>query len=198
MVLDLQEKDGILGQGIFKPSPEDDESLKFAGKKEIPGDTFLVKTTGKTSPTTTGTVDNDWTDPANAFGAGGGHASTQDFNQDYSDFGITIPSDTIIKGIVVTIDGREQNVGNEGAVGVELSWDGGTTYTESGKVEIFRTNPGFETKVYGGQTDTWGREWTIGEFTDALFMLRGIKAPGDIGIGQTGVDHIQIEVYYSV
>ncbi len=121
MVLQLEGAPNVFSQKLFPTSPEDNESLQFAGEKELTGGTFTEKTGGIKSPTTTGTNDNVWSNPADAFSEGGGHASTQLLFQDYSDFAFNLPSNAIITGIEVTLDMREQNIVDEGAVGIELS-----------------------------------------------------------------------------
>ncbi len=53
---------------------------------------------------------------------------------------------------------------------VDLSWDGGTSWTA---VQIDGTEPTSETTVtLGGSADTWGRAWTIAELSDANFRVR--------------------------
>ena len=77
-------------------------------------------------------------------------------------------------------------------VGVELSWDGGTTYTSSG----FDTGELTTSDVLytlGGPTNLWGRTWSSTDLSNANFRLR-INLDVQGGVAQ--VDHIQVDVYY--
>jgi len=79
-------------------------------------------------------------------------------------------------------------------LGVDLSFDGGTSYSTQEDntfpvdgVEVFRT--------YGGSTDTWGRTWTVSELNDTNFRARLISQI----LEESEVfemDHIKIKVYY--
>ena len=55
-------------------------------------------------------------------------------------------------------------------VGVELSWDGGVSYTSAGKTALFTES---ETSyILGAGNDTWGRIWSSSELNNANFRLR--------------------------
>ena len=55
-------------------------------------------------------------------------------------------------------------------VGVELSWNGGISYTSAGKTALF--NESEETYILGASNDTWGRIWSSSELNNANFRLR--------------------------
>ncbi|MDD5680243.1 MAG: PKD domain-containing protein [Candidatus Omnitrophica bacterium] len=55
-------------------------------------------------------------------------------------------------------------------VGVELSWDGGVSYTSAGKTAPFSESE--ETYILGASNDTWGRIWSSSELNNANFRLR--------------------------
>ena len=53
---------------------------------------------------------------------------------------------------------------------VELSWDGGTTWTTPKSTATLSTSE--LTYILGGTADKWGRMWSIGELSDANFRVR--------------------------
>jgi hypothetical protein len=62
--------------------------------------------------------------------------------------------------------------GNTGApkICVELSWNGGTTWTAAKSTGTLATSEG--SYILGGVTDTWGRTWSDTEFSNANFRVR--------------------------
>jgi hypothetical protein len=115
-----------------------------------------------------------------------------------STFGFSIPAGKQIDGI--QLYGRGGSDGAGGAISTRsyLSWDGGASWTS------YKTNhfgglwwvdiEAEPTNDYGGPTDTWGRTWTVDEFSDANFRFK-IDA-WNYG-GQSGLDTIWIKVFYS-
>jgi len=78
-----------------------------------------------------------------------------------------------------------------GFIGVELYWNGGATFTTSGK----NTETGVTDVVFtfGGQTDLWGRTWSAADFSNANFSVR---ITGDSFGTTLQVDAIQVRVYH--
>jgi len=77
---------------------------------------------------------------------------------------------TSIDGITVRAD---ESLGNNGGVSVlcvELSWDGGASWTAPRSVTL--TGTAVATYTLGSTSDTWGRTWTVGELTPTAFVIR--------------------------
>ena len=55
-------------------------------------------------------------------------------------------------------------------VGVELSWDGGASYTQAGKTASFSESE--NVYILGANNDTWGRIWSASELNNTNFRLR--------------------------
>ncbi len=53
---------------------------------------------------------------------------------------------------------------------VELSWDGGATWTTAKTTATLATSEG--TFILGSASDTWGRTWGASDFSDANFRVR--------------------------
>jgi len=174
----------LINAGHFNPQQEKSTTLYW-----------IDADTGLNSPTDTGEDFNDWTNPTNAFSSDDSRSDSTGSNdeQDYFDFNFGIPVGAIIEGIEVSIEyrGKGQFPGSV-TVASELSWDGGTTYTTTGKDDETESESDV-TITEGGSSDTWGRSWSSTEFSNANFRYK-IK---DIGSDVPQLDHIQVKVYYT-
>ncbi len=151
--------------------------------------------TGFKSPTSTGEDHTDWTNPSDAFSSNDVYATaTNDGEkQDYFDFTFGVSAGATIDGIEVEIEAKDAG-GGVNACEAELSWNGGTTYTTSGKDTGLLTTSDV---VYtlGGASDTWGRSWDDGEFSNANFRIR-LNYDKNF-TGGLSVDHVQIKVFFT-
>ena len=125
--------------------------------------------------------------PANAHADGGGVA--QDVNSGtnnsssctangkdkhhFYNYTISLPGGVTVTGIEVRLDAFVDAVGsNAPAMCVQLSWDGGTTWTTAKQTPTLTTAEA--TYVLGGAADTWGRTWTAANLSNANFRVRVI------------------------
>jgi VCBS repeat-containing protein len=88
----------------------------------------------------------------------------------YYNYGLTLPTGGITNGIEVRLDARVDATSGAPKMCVELSWDGGTTWTAAKITPTLTTSEG--TYVLGGVTDTWGHTWTVNDLSNANFRLR--------------------------
>ena len=100
-----------------------------------------------------------------------GSLNCTDPNRDSHDFfNYGFAPGATINGIEVRLDAKVDLVKNSAAMCVQLSWDGGATWTAA------QTTPGLTTSettyILGGPTDTWGRSWTANDFSNANFRVR--------------------------
>lgn len=154
--------------------------------------------TGLKSPASTGEDYNQWSTPSGAFSSNDSYAleSVQGEKQDYYDFTFSVPSGATIDGVEVQVEAKDLNCNVSCIIGVELSWDGGVTYTTAG-YDTGELTSSDVVYTLGGSTDIWGRTWSDTNFSDANFRLR-INA--DVLNGETPtirLDHIQVKVYYT-
>jgi len=77
---------------------------------------------------------------------------------------------TAIAGITVRADVGLNNNGGTSVLCVELSWDGGTTWTAARSVEL--SGAAVATYTLGSASDTWGRIWAPIEFATTAFRVR--------------------------
>ncbi len=144
-------------------------------------------------------------DPANAYTDGSGAASSpsgRETRHRYYGYNFSIPSGSIIKGIVVRLDawlsGYSCGTGwGVGYLGVELSGDGGINWTPAQNTTDQMV--GSETTyLLGGESATWSRTWSAGDFSNANFRVRiSCHATGDCqGYRDFYLDWVPVDVYY--
>jgi hypothetical protein len=112
-------------------------------------------------------------DPTYAYSDDSLYASNIDGPGDrhlYYDYGVSLPPGSTINGIRVRVDWWLDGTGGDNSMSVELSWDGGTSWTAP-KADATET-ASEHTATLGGAADTWGRLWTEDELSDGNFRLR--------------------------
>jgi hypothetical protein len=95
----------------------------------------------------------------------------------FQGFGFGLPGAvTSVSGIEIRIDEALNNNGGTSNLCVELSWDGGTSWTAAKTVNL----PGTAETSYflGGIADTWGHAWTASQLSAANFRVRVTDATG--------------------
>ncbi|PKB73426.1 MAG: hypothetical protein BZY75_01920 [SAR202 cluster bacterium Io17-Chloro-G7] len=157
--------------------------------------------TGFTNPSvevadTGGNGDGFEIDPIGAFADGGTDASNINGAGDrhrFYDYGFSTLSACNISGIEVRLDWWLDATGGNNSMAVELSWDGGISWTAA-KTDTEETTTE-HTVVLGGSDDTWGHTWSSGEFTNANFRVRVVME----GVGGRNhfLDWVPVKVYYS-
>ena len=172
-----------------------------------------IQTTGLKSPSaeafdTGGDGDGFELNPTNAFADGGGYAenidggtlaatecnSTDRDRHRYYDYGISIPAGSDIHGIEVRVDIWATNSTNSPGFCVELSWNGGTTWTTANKQTGL--DPTEATFIVGGEVDGWGRTWSDTEFTNTNFRVRITNIAESVD-QDFFLDWVAVEVHYS-
>jgi hypothetical protein len=101
---------------------------------------------------------------------------------------------TSIDGITVHARlGSNNTMGIEG-VCVELSWDGGATWTANQPITI--ESGDMTTYTVGGASDTWGRTWTAADLAGTSFRVR-ITDVATVTNRRFDLDWIGVEVDYT-
>ena len=88
----------------------------------------------------------------------------------YSNYGFSIPAGSTIQGIEVKLNSRVDSTTGAPKICVELSWNGGASWTTAVSSATLSTNETIYT--LGGVTNTWGRTWTNTDFDNANFRVR--------------------------
>ena len=147
--------------------------------------------TGLLSPTTSAAVtsgsgDNDGyqLNPSNAFANDGlfavdtnsgtnSNSSCTSNRKDrhiFYNYGFSVPGGATITGIEVRADGRTDSTSGSPRFCVEISWNGGVSWTAAKTTSTLTTSEA--TYLLGGSTDTWGRTWASGDLTNGNFRIR--------------------------
>ena len=84
---------------------------------------------------------------------------------------------TSVDGITVRADVGMNNNGGTSVFCVQLSWDGGTTWTLAKTVTL--SGAAVATYTMGAANDTWGHTWTATQTSTTNFRVRVIDATGN-------------------
>jgi len=156
----------------------------------------LADSTGLRVPSAYGDDYNQFTNPQYVF-ADDSSYSVENRNgeqEDWYNFGFTIPGSATIDGIVVSIKGNDPSYNGNG-VDVELSYNGGTTYTTTG-YGIALNFGSDTTQTLGGASDTWGRTWSPSELSNTSFRIKLNKTGQDYT--NAAINYLRVNIYYTL
>ena len=111
----------------------------------------------------------------------------------FYNYGISLPSGTTIDGIEIRLDGRADSTTGSPKFCIQLSWDGGTTWTSAKSTNNLTTNNA--TYTLGGSSDNWGRTWTDTELDNTNFRVRVIDIASSTRT--FSLDWVATKVYFS-
>ncbi len=100
---------------------------------------------------------------------------------------------SVITGIEVRADTGMNNNAGTTVLCAQLSWDGGTSWTDLQSVAL--SGPQESTYLLGGTTDTWGRSWTLAELTPTSFRVRLVPASSRTD-KRIDLDYLAVSVSY--
>ncbi|MDQ3004574.1 MAG: M14 family metallopeptidase [Chloroflexota bacterium] len=92
------------------------------------------------------------------------------YNYDFS----SIPGTATITGIEVRLDGRADNTSGAPKFCVEISSNGGASWTTAKSTSTLTTSEA--TYLLGGAADTWGRTWASGDFTNFRVRITNVAS----------------------
>lgn len=152
--------------------------------------------TGFKNPSATGDDYNQWTNPENAYASDNSDARepSNSEQQDWHNFSFGVPPGATIDGIQIEVEGTNDEEDN--GVDIELSWDGGVSYTSTNYGAIWPESEDDSYESFGGSSDTWGRTWFASETSQSNFRVRLTKKGSEDG-EDFYVDHIQAKVFYT-
>lgn len=89
----------------------------------------------------------------------------------YYDYDVpSLPTGVTINGIEVRLDARADSTSGNPKICVELSWDGGTTWTTAQSTNNLTTSEA--TYTLGGPSDNWGHTWSESQLSNSNFRVR--------------------------
>ena len=190
------------GTVVLTITDSTDETLNIsvAGDSKTDDDTEGNLVINPAGGTNTGFISpsansGDFTNPAYAYSNDSQRASSSNGQvHQYYNYGFNIPVGSIILGIEVRLDAYADGTTGIYQYGIELSWDGGTTFTNSGKL-----TPDMSTSevsyTLGGPADKWGRDWTLSELSNANFRAK-INSTTRGSSYYSYLDWLPVKIYY--
>jgi hypothetical protein len=141
-----------------------------------------------------------FTNPDNAFSSDDVYATVDvdGRQQEYANFGLSIPDGATITGIQVRVEAHHSTGSGTRRFYVQLSWDSGSSWAPTTPSSTYRTGnfgTGDLSRTVGGSSNTWGRTWSADDFTDANFRVR---LTSNLGSGTLSIDHVAVRVYYTL
>jgi subtilisin family serine protease len=177
----------------------------------VAGNTGFLSPSANSGQTSQGGDNNGYeSSPANAHADGGGvaadvnsgtgtgtscTANTKDKHR-FNNYNISLPGGTSVTGIEVRLDARVDSTSNSPRICVQLSWDGGTTWTTAKQTSTLTTSEA--TYVLGGTADTWGRTWSATNLSNTNFRVRVIDVASGSGANSRdfSLDWVAVRVSY--
>ena len=95
----------------------------------------------------------------------------------FFDYDFGVPTGSTVNGIEVRLDAWADSTVGGPFMCVELSWDGGATWTATKNTATLGTAEA--TFTLGTTSDTWGRTWTASEFSNTNFRVRVTSVASD-------------------
>jgi polyhydroxybutyrate depolymerase len=113
----------------------------------------------------------------------------------FSDFNLAIPSGCVVKGVEARIDWKLDSTLYTSSMGVEVSTDGGTTF--SAKKSDTSETTSEHSKTLGSSTDLWGISWGgAGEgLSNGNFRLR-ITSTSSYSFRDFSLEYVAVRVSY--
>ncbi len=112
----------------------------------------------------------------------------------FFNYGFTIPTSATIAGIEVRLDARADSTTSSPKICVQLSSDGGATWTTAKSTVTLGT--AMKTFILGSSTDTWGRTWNATNLANANFRVRIIDVSSSTS-RDFFLDWVAVRVTYS-
>lgn len=97
----------------------------------------------------------------------------------FYNYDIDIPTGATVNGIELRLDARADSTTNSPFICVQLSWDGGSSWTTAKSTSTLTTSE--VTYTLGGAADTWGRTWSNTELNNTNFRVRIIDVASGTG-----------------
>ena len=113
----------------------------------------------------------------------------------YYNYNFSIPSGSTINGIEVRIDAQVDSQVGSPLMCVQMSWNGGSTWTTVKSTTTLNTSEA--TYTLGSSSDTWDRTWSYSDFSNTNFRLRVINVASNIS-RDFSLDWAAVKVYHSL
>ena len=119
-------------------------------------------------------------------------STTKDKHRFYN-YGISIPDAAAVRGIEVRLDARADSTSGTPKICVQLSGDGGATWTAALSTGPLSTSE--RTYLLGGPQERWGLSWSPSRLSDANFRVRVINVAAS-STRDFSLDWVAVRVTY--
>ncbi len=134
------------------------------------------------------------TDTNSGSGTGTNCTGSDKDKHRFYDYGINVPSGTTVNGIQVQINAKVDSTTGSPFICVQLSWDGGTTWTSAKSTSNLTTSNAAYT--LGTSADNWGHTWSSSELADTNFRVRVIDVSSNTS-RDFSLDYVGVKTYYT-
>ena len=131
-------------------------------------------------------------DTNSGSGTGSACDSENKDSHQYYGYGNALPSTALVTGIEVRLDAKVDSIVGAPKMCVELSWNGGSTWTDYQFTPTLST--GEVTYILGGMGDTWDRVWTPANLNGG-FRIR-ITNVSSASTTDFYLDWVSVRVHY--
>lgn len=145
--------------------------------------------------------------PINAYANGGSFASdtnsgsgsnsnctsSQKDKHRYYNFGLNVPAGATITGLEIRLDALVDSLATPAKLCVQLSWDGGATWTTALSTAGLTTSEA--TYILGSSSNTWGHTWSSADLSNANFRVR-IASVSNSTARDFFLDWVAVQVHY--
>jgi hypothetical protein len=111
----------------------------------------------------------------------------------YYNYNINLPTGATVTGIEVRLDAFADSAANSPFMCLELSWDGGVTWTSTMTTPVLSTSE--TTHPLGGPANLWGRAWEASDLSNSNFRVR-ITNIANATARDFSLEWIAVKVYY--
>ena len=148
----------------------------------------------ETTPGNATTSNNAYAvDNNSGTGTSSSYTSTQKDRHLFYNYAFGITSGATILGVQVRLEAKVDNTSGSPKMYVELSPNGGTTWTTyRNTANLSKTDTVY---TLGGTSDLWGRTWTAAELSDANFRVRITNVATNTS-RDFSLDQIAVQVTY--
>jgi hypothetical protein len=172
----------VTSTGFLAPSADGPETVKAGdnnGYEVSPDNAYIADGLVATDANSGNNPDTSCTNP-------------QKDKHRYYNYNFNIPTMTALNGIEVRLTGSAATTASSPKICIQLSWNRGDTWTAPQSIPLTTTNA---TYILGSPTDTWGRTWTLGDFTNTNFRVRVIDVASSTS-NTFSLDAIAVNITY--
>jgi hypothetical protein len=168
---------------------------------------YLVPSAQAAQTSSAGDNNGYQTNPTNAFNdnsvfavdtnSGSGSSTSCTANgkdkHHFYNYNVNLPPTAVIQGIQVRLDARADATGGSPKICGQLSWDGGASWTTTKQTPKLSTTE--VTYILGGISDTWGRTWSVSNFSNTNFRVRVIDVASNTS-RDFSLDYLAVNITY--